>query len=469
MQATTLFGGVQGLNILIGLVRTKLVAVLLGPTGVGLNSIYNETRELVHSTTNLGLDVSGVRNISIAYENDDPAELSRQIVVLRTWVLLLALLGTALTMLLAQPLSYLTFQDASHTWAYVLLSPAVGLSTVACGELTVLKGIRRLRDVAMVSVLQVITGTCVSIPIYYVWGLGGIIAGLIAVYLSSMLVIMCYSYRCHAPRFDFSRSSLGVGVPLLKVGTAFMLTNLIDNLIQLVIQSSLNGTSSIDTVGLYHSNTTITMTYLGVFIATLGNDYFPRLSGVFADVDGRRQLVRDHASFLMSIVSPALMAMLFALPLLVPMLLSEKFVDVIPLTQLALPAMLFRTVHLPFTYTPLAAGDSRTFFVLNTIQAADVLLVIPGFIYGGLVGIGVVLVVTNLIDLLCALFCAWYRYGVTMSCRTLVFFLVHSALLASGYFVAVMLQGTGYWCAAAAFVLASMAVSALQLRTESCS
>ena len=56
LKATSLFGSVQGLNILINIVRTKLVAMLLGPAGVGLNSIYNETRELVHSTTNLGLE-----------------------------------------------------------------------------------------------------------------------------------------------------------------------------------------------------------------------------------------------------------------------------------------------------------------------------------------------------------------------------------------------------------------------------
>ena len=67
-KATTLFGGVQGLNILLNLARTKLVAIFLGPAGVGLSSIFNETRELIHESTNLGMDQSGVREISVAYE-----------------------------------------------------------------------------------------------------------------------------------------------------------------------------------------------------------------------------------------------------------------------------------------------------------------------------------------------------------------------------------------------------------------
>lgn len=38
LKYTSLFGGVQALSILVALVRNKLVAVLLGPMGVGLLS-----------------------------------------------------------------------------------------------------------------------------------------------------------------------------------------------------------------------------------------------------------------------------------------------------------------------------------------------------------------------------------------------------------------------------------------------
>ena len=36
LKYISLFGGVQGLNVLIGVVRNKFVAILLGPQGVGL-------------------------------------------------------------------------------------------------------------------------------------------------------------------------------------------------------------------------------------------------------------------------------------------------------------------------------------------------------------------------------------------------------------------------------------------------
>ena len=70
LKAITLFGGVHGLNLALNIIRTKLAAMLLGPAGVGLNSIYNETRELMHTSTNVGMDKSGVTEIAAAYGID---------------------------------------------------------------------------------------------------------------------------------------------------------------------------------------------------------------------------------------------------------------------------------------------------------------------------------------------------------------------------------------------------------------
>lgn len=53
LKYTGLFGGVQGLNILIGVVRSKFVALILGPEGMGLVSLFNSTITLLSNTTDL--------------------------------------------------------------------------------------------------------------------------------------------------------------------------------------------------------------------------------------------------------------------------------------------------------------------------------------------------------------------------------------------------------------------------------
>ena len=58
------FGGVEFLKIITQIIRSKFMAVLLGPTGIGLYGLYVTTIGLTSTITNFGLDVSGVKFIS---------------------------------------------------------------------------------------------------------------------------------------------------------------------------------------------------------------------------------------------------------------------------------------------------------------------------------------------------------------------------------------------------------------------
>ena len=63
LKYTGLFGGVQGLTMLMGVARNKLVALLIGPAGLGFINMYNSVAGLIHQSTNLGLGFSAVKHI----------------------------------------------------------------------------------------------------------------------------------------------------------------------------------------------------------------------------------------------------------------------------------------------------------------------------------------------------------------------------------------------------------------------
>ena len=71
LKAMGIFGGVQVLNILCSLIRNKLVAMWIGPAGVGLFGIFNQALEMLNTATNLGVRNSSVRDISQAEEKRD--------------------------------------------------------------------------------------------------------------------------------------------------------------------------------------------------------------------------------------------------------------------------------------------------------------------------------------------------------------------------------------------------------------
>ena len=83
LKYTGIFGGVQGLNILVGLVRNKFVALLLGPSGMGLVSLFNTTVTFVSQSTSFGISMSAIRQLSEFPENDQHLEVLHFVKVVR--------------------------------------------------------------------------------------------------------------------------------------------------------------------------------------------------------------------------------------------------------------------------------------------------------------------------------------------------------------------------------------------------
>lgn len=451
-----MLGSVQGLSILLNVVRTKLVAMLIGPEGVGLNDIYNRVRELIHTTTNVGLDTSGVRGISMSYEKLHQArtdeektsaasELEQQITLLRSWELLFACLGVLVCLCLAGPVSYFTFKDYDHLWDYALLAPTVGFSTIICGELVMLKSIRRLKVVALVSMLHVMAGIFVTVPIYYIFGLQGIISAILAFTAVQTVIVISFSYKYYKPRFNMRFVELVKGMPMIRLGMSFVVAGIMAQGAELLISSYFNGSVSASVAGLYRAGYTMTATYAGLVFSAFDTEYFPRLSGVVNDVRLRCQTVCQQLEVGLILMCPVLVSVAVALPILIPLLYSDKFADVIPMTQIAVISIFFRTIYLPSAYLPLASGHSRTYMFIQFVGACDLLLVIVGYSMLGLVGAGLGLVAGNLIDLCLVSLYAYFKYSIRYTVRIFKMILIYALLIIITYFVTTICDGVAYW------------------------
>ncbi|MBR4650500.1 MAG: oligosaccharide flippase family protein [Prevotella sp.] len=461
LKAITLFGGVHGLNLALNIIRTKLAAMLLGPAGVGLNSIYNETRELMHTSTNVGMDKSGVTEIAAAYgRREEPGgeeRLEQAVMLTRSWVAIFVVAGVVLTLLLAPLLSRATFNDSDHTWGYMLLSPAVGLSSLVCGELVVLTGLHRLKELATVSVMQVIVGILTTIPLYYVWGMDAVVPALVLMFTVQALVVIGFSYRQYRPRFCFSPAFLKTGGRMLRLGITFVLAGVVAHATQLAIQAYLNKAGSLETVGLYSSASALSTTVAGVILASLSNDYFPRLAGVFSNYEERLRTVRSQIEVCVPLCLPISVALIIFMPIIVPLLLSGKFLMMVPMAQIIMASLIYRGMHQPLAYMALSAGDSKLFFVIETASCVLLLpMVTLGYSLYGLDGIGVALFMSNFLDLFFVAACTRWRYNVLPSRKQFMQLFIYTAVVIVTY-LTTRLTGMTYWiCGIVLIVLTSL-------------
>lgn len=408
LKVTTLFGSVQGLNILMNLIRAKLAAMLLGPAGIGLNSIYNETREFIHSTTNLGMDQSGTREIA---KSTGAPDLEDSVTLTRSWIILLAVFGMLATAVFAYPLSWMLFSDGDHTWQIVALSPAVAFSTLTCGELTVLRGLQQMKTIAGVSVLHVVLGVLTTIPLYYIWGMDGIIGALVLMTLSLAIVTMIYSYRIHPPKFCFVKAFLAKGRQMLVLGMSFVIAGFIANLGKLAVKAYINVNGSLDDVGLYSAGLTLTLMISNVVFASLENEFYPRLSSIFTDKTQRYLAIVRQMKVGLAIIIPITIVAIVLMPWIVPILLSDEFSTIVPMAQIASLGLIFRALYLPAALVPMAAGESKIYLLLQAVSYVSfVPAVILGYHFGGITGTGIGLLVNHFMDVVVNMAVLKWRY-----------------------------------------------------------
>src|SRR5438477_507685 len=96
LRSSALIGGASALTVVIGIVRVKAMAVLLGPAGVGLFGLYNSIADLTRNVAAMGINSSGVRQIAEAVGTGDAERIAQTVTVLLRTTIVLGVLGAVL-------------------------------------------------------------------------------------------------------------------------------------------------------------------------------------------------------------------------------------------------------------------------------------------------------------------------------------------------------------------------------------
>ena len=464
LKYTGIFGGVQGINILISLVRSKLVALLLGPDGVGLVSLFNSTIKMVSDTTSLGISMSGVRDISEAYHDGDQRRLDEGIGIVRYWSMLVAALGLLVCVAASPILNKWTFSWGDHTLHFILLSPVVALTAITGGELAVLKGTRMLRQLATISVINVVCALFISVPLYYIWGEQAIVPSLFLLALSQCIVTISYSWRHYPVKSFLKKQFFGRGVSMIRLGIAFTIAGFLGSCADFAIRSFISHSSTLSDLGLFNAGYMLTMVYAGMVFSAMETDYFPRLSVVQGNGKPLSMVVDRQIEISMILVAPMLVALLLALPIVLPLLLSHAFLPALPMTQLLILAVSLRAAKLPVAYIPLAKGDSLSYLLMELIY--DVVAAgatIWCYATYGLIGAGVGLLAAAVFDFIMLNVYMGFKYDFRMSCTTWRIIIFHLLIIVGAFAAVRLATGVAYWTIGAACFLLSAFTSLIFL------
>ena len=363
LKSSALIGGSSAMNLAVGLVRTKCMAVFLGPAGYGLLSVYGSVATLAQTLAGMGLNSSGVRQIAEAAGSGESNRIAETTTVLRRVSLLLGILGAVSLLLFSHQVSRLTFGSTREAPAIAQLSLVVFFALISAGQVALIQGTRRIADLAKLGVAGAVLGTVVSVPLVYVLRERGVVPALIAVAAMTSLCSWWYSRKIRFEPPVMSTSAVArEAVILLRVGLAFMASALMTIGVAYLIRMTVLRMAGFEAAGLYQAAWTLGGLYVGFILQAMGADFYPRLTAKAKDHVTCNRLVNEQAHVGLLLAAPGILATLAFAPIAIPMLYSARFAAAVGILRWICLGSLIQVATWPMGFI-LVAKARLTMFV----------------------------------------------------------------------------------------------------------
>lgn len=412
-----LIGGASAIKAMVSVARVKIFATLLGPTGVGVIGVYDSIVGMASTLAGLGIGSSGVRQISAASSSHDSAKLSRTILALRRVVYATGALGALGLVLLREPVSQITFGDSSHSGQVASLSIAVFFTCVTAGQIAIVQGLRRIRDVALISIIGPLLGTIICVPPLIVLREQAVVAVMIATAFGAVLSSWWYSRSITTSSTTISIADLSSELSgLLKLGIVFMLTAFLKTATAYAIKTLIVRKLGLLSSGLYQAAWVLASFHIDFILAAISKDFYPRLVSANSDRTVGNQMTNEQAEISLVIATPLIFGSIAFSPLVISIFYTSEFRDAASILQWQAIGVLLRVFAWPLAFIMLSNNRSMLYFFSELfVSSIQFLLTWVGISLFGLPGAGVAFLIVNAVHLVVLLFIAHYTNGFSFS------------------------------------------------------
>lgn len=411
-KATSIFGGVQAFNIIISIIRSKFIAVLIGPAGLGLYQLFTSTLGLISSVTSFGLGASSIKDIALANEQQDRSKLLNVISVLNKLVWYTGGLGMVLTLLLSPYLSKLTFDNYDYTWSFIFLSITLFLGQLTLGKDAVLQGTRQLKWLAYANMSSSLIALLITFPLYYIYGVDGIVPSMIIISIITLIVTQFYYSRLKFVLLNLKlKETWKKGKEMLRLGFFLSISGIIATIAAYGVRIFITRFGGLEQMGYYSAGFGIINSYVGIVFTAMATDYYPRLSGSIHHHSKMSSIINQQGIVALIILGPLLTTFIIFVNFAIILLYSREFLPTQSMMQYAMIGIFFKAASWLLGFLVLAKGDTKVFFWselgFNIYQTIFNCL---GFYFWDIEGLGISFIISYIIYLIQMIYISKYKY-----------------------------------------------------------
>ena len=369
-------------NIGIGILRVKGIALLLGPAGVGLAGLLTSIMTTATTIFGLGIGTSGVREL--ASSGNDVVRQQHVRTALLIANALLGLLGGVLVYLFRARLSELVFGDPAQTRNIGWLGFGVLLTMMATSQTALLQGLRKIWAMAVANVTGALIGTVAGLAALWQWGAAALVATVVLLPAGVVVASSVVSLRvARRP----ARIALGDLLPrwrdMVMLGMAFMLTSLLAEATLLFVRALIGHTLSMAAVGHFQAAWQVSMQYIGFVLTAMLAEYYPRLAAGIGDLELTNRAVNTQMQIALLLGGPVMIAMMAGAPWLVSLLYSQDFGPSTTLLRWQVLGDVLKVASWPMGFVLLAKAERGAFLFTQSLwngsYALAVFALLPTF------------------------------------------------------------------------------------------
>ena len=360
-------GGSQGINLVLGMVRVKFTAILLGAVGVGFYGNYVAVMGVANTLAGLGIQGSAVRDVAQAVGQGNRELLGRTVLSMRRVCWATGLLGGLMMIGLSPEVSQWTFGTEAYAQQIALIGPAILLGNITSGQTALLQGAQRIGDLARVNIIGSVVGTPISISLYYWLGMDGIIPILLLMASVQWAVSWYFARLVPVPVVSMSWwESIQHAGEMVRLGLAFMWSGLLAAASAYVTRVMITQQISLEAVGIFSAAFALSGMFVNFIFSAMGSDYYPRLTAVSSDPSRMNRLINEQTEVGILLSVPGLLATLSFSPWIVQIFYTRDFLPATDLLQWFILGCALRILSWPLGYVILALGKGYWFFMTCT-------------------------------------------------------------------------------------------------------
>ena len=424
LRSSAFMGGAQVVTLATTFIRAKVIALLLGPAGIGVFGMLSAFNANLSALGGWGIGISGVRTIAGASDKERGAKIAA-VKYLGGWLAAGSLL---LVILLAWPAARMTFGAEGHLWSLVIAGMAVPLIVLTAVFSAVLQAEGEIKQLAGIQTAGALAGLIAGVPLIWAYGETGIAW---SIFLAAVIPA-CLTWAKARSRTMWTPVAINSEDvrSLIGLGGALMVTSLLTQGSAYVARLFIIRQSGLEAAGHFHAANAIAMSLPGIVLVSMGTDFFPRVASARTETEARQHAEIQIRSVLV-LSLPLVCALLTLSDMCVRVAYDAGFEQAAALMPWMMWGVFFRLISWPLGYWLLARGSAK---LMIGVEAASNLL--AGFLPALLLP----------------------RHGLTgaaaaflLSCAAYCFILIIAVRLRSGGWLG---MGTTLWCLTAAGVLA---------------